>query len=86
MFAVDLFQCTHAYIGDNLRDLRASSGLTECHGVLFRAEQVLVGAMGWWSGPTNALETVGRPGILASFFITCVMQKNGLIWNPLPLS
>lgn len=31
MSAVDLFQCTHAYIGDNLRDLRASSGLTECH-------------------------------------------------------
>lgn len=28
-----------------------------CHGVLFRAEQVLVGAMGWWSGPTSAVET-----------------------------
>lgn len=57
MFAVDWFQRASAYIGDDPRNLRASSGLAECHGVLFRAEQVLVGAMGWWSGPTNAVET-----------------------------
>lgn len=30
-----------------VKPLRASSGLTECPGVLFRAEQVFVGVVGW---------------------------------------
>lgn len=60
MFAVDLCQCTQAQSGDNLRDLWASSRLAEGHGVLFRAGQVSAGTMGWWSGPTSALETDRR--------------------------
>lgn len=73
-----------------MKPLRASSDLNECPGVLFRAEQVLVGVVGWcsiveWTNRYFEPARQARAFGPIPYFLH-VMQKSYLIWSLLPFS
>lgn len=63
-----------------VKPLRASSGLTECSGLLFRAEQVFIGMVGWysvveWTNQYFGISLAGQGFWLYSLFSTRDVEK-----------